>query len=339
MSPVSLRRIACVQVDPIPGEVGKNIEKVKKLTKDLVPGTLDMLVLPEMALTGYIFSGLADIEHLLEDPYEEAENAASPTLQLARQLAARLDCYVVIGFPMRGNKIKSMDKIRPNNNLPSSPFNARPADTVSQDDATETRLAYFNAALLVNSHCQLLHVFMKHFSYENDKVWACEGPGFQYIDLPRLGRVCIAICMDLNPYDFKAPFESFELASYCLRENVDILVMPMAWLVASDDVEEDRNELERSVDTMVEGPHEQTINYWALRLSPLLKDNEQNSTPNRNFYFVNCNRTGTEQKSKFAGSSCALRFGDVHDRDLSERPVALLGAMGRQEAVAVFPLL
>lgn len=140
-------------------------------------------------------------------------------------------------------------------------------------------------------------------------------------------------------YDFKAPFGSFELAKYCKREKVEILIMPMAWLLAPSSEEDEgvdsNSEEDGKVDTLHEGPHEQTINYWALRLSPFLEENANY----QDFYFVNCNRTGTEKTSKFAGSSCALHFSQKHRREGATGPsVALLAAMGRQESVQVFHL-
>jgi protein N-terminal amidase len=164
------------------------------LQRSIAPGSLDLLVLPEMALTGYIFSNRGEIEHLLEDPYS-AESSASPSLQLAKQLAIRLGCYVVIGFPMRRGKVDSKEKELI---LPSVPFDARAATAISQEGVVDSSQICHNAALLVDGKGQLLHTFLKHFSYENDKTWAHEGHGFQSIDLPGLGKVCIAICMDLN---------------------------------------------------------------------------------------------------------------------------------------------
>jgi protein N-terminal amidase len=149
---------------------------------------MDMLVLPEMALTGYIFSNHADIEPLLEDPYDTREGS-SPSLKLAKELAIRLECYVVIGFPMRQREGRTTGTI--------SSFDARPAHLVSHEVAEGSQGCY-NAALLVDSQGQLVHVFKKHFSYEDDKRWATESAGFQSIDLPKLGKVCVAICMDLS---------------------------------------------------------------------------------------------------------------------------------------------
>ena len=103
--------------------------------------------------------------------------------------------------------------------------------------------------------------------------------------------------------------------------------MPMAWLMA-DLVETGDGS---PIDDLMEGPDAQTINYWALRLTPLLE-----AANERDFYFISCNRTGTEQQSRFAGSSCALHFGPAPGH--APRQVELVGAMGRREAVQVFQL-
>ena len=56
----------------------------------------------------------------------------------------------------------------------------------------------FNSAMLVDPQGNLANVFRKHFLFEADTPWADEGRGFSYVDVPRLGRVCVAICIDLN---------------------------------------------------------------------------------------------------------------------------------------------
>lgn len=160
------------------------------ITNSLAPGTLDLLVLPEMALTGYIFADSKAIEHLLEDPYQD-KGSTSPSFQIARKLAIQLECYVVVGFPMKSTSSAKKQ------NLASPPFNARLDSFVSQPLAIESQ-GYYNSAMLVDSRGELVHVFRKHFNYQDDKRWASEGPGFESIHLPGLGRICIAICMDLN---------------------------------------------------------------------------------------------------------------------------------------------
>lgn len=106
--------------------------------------------------------------------------------------------------------------------------------------------------------------------------------------------------------------------------------MPMAWLMAEPDVETGDAS---PIDDLMEEPDAQTINYWALRLTPLLE-----AANHRDFYFISCNRTGTEQQSRFAGSSCALHFGPASGHNSAARQVELVGAMGRREAVQVFQL-
>jgi len=45
-------RIACLQFNPQPGKVAQNIVKAEALLESIPPHSLDLLVLPEMALTG-----------------------------------------------------------------------------------------------------------------------------------------------------------------------------------------------------------------------------------------------------------------------------------------------
>jgi hypothetical protein len=106
-----------------------------------------------------------------------------------------------------------------------------------------------------------------------------------------------------------------------------MLIMPMAWLMSSDELQVSAQ------DTLSEAADANTINYWATRLSPYLDEDDTTA----DFFFVGCNRTGTEQESKFAGSSCALHF--TSKRDANDSPVALLGAMSRQEGVRIFNLI
>jgi hypothetical protein len=198
-----------------------------------------------------------------------------------------------------------------------------------------------------------VHVFRKHFLYEADEAWACEGaflrlaslmsreetdgtvcndagPGFEFVDLPKpLGRVsctflalesssrtltrassqlAVGICMDLNracrslpcllvpqrrlakltphtrteAYLFQAAFDSFELASFCVRNHVDTLALPMAWLKPEAEDEEQASATSEAAEGQSEGELEQDarqaqhqaqqmIHYWLLRLTPLLE--------------------------------------------------------------------
>ena len=156
-----------------------------------------MLVLPEMALTGrcpcadagYLYSSYEEIEPLLESPYR-GEGA---TYELATSLAKELECYVVAGFPERASDEALAE-------FPGAHDARTPraeAETIAPSYLPSMRGKAFNSALLVDPSGALVRVFRKHFLYEADTPWADEGQGFTYVDLP-IGRVCVAICMDLN---------------------------------------------------------------------------------------------------------------------------------------------
>lgn len=338
----SPRTIACVQLDSKHGKVAQNTETVLNLVARLIAERkmlpIDLLVLPELALTGYVFEDWQEIEPLLEDARlfkndrgaavvanEEEEtisafiascktacgSSAQPSLALASHLAQYLHCHVVIGFPELGSYRTSIS-------LPA--FDARPEDiqpTSSPDDHDRA----FNSAALFSPGGNLLHVFRKHFLYETDDVWASEGPGFQSIALPGLGNVCIAICMDLNPYKFVTEFQKCELATFCVENDVDLLVMPMAWLLPKDEQQGEKTSLS-------------TVNYWALRCLPFFEKptNGDSSNASRTRYFVATNRTGTEGESTFAGSSSVLQM------KVGERPTLLDGLGTREEACLVVTL-
>lgn len=85
-------RIALVQYDPKFGQVDSNIAYVDKMIQHLTPELVDIILLPEMAFTGYMFESREDIE-----PYLESENGTSA--RWAKATATRLACYVIVGFP------------------------------------------------------------------------------------------------------------------------------------------------------------------------------------------------------------------------------------------------
>jgi len=86
-------RIACLQFDPKLGRVADNQARADELLRDLPKS--DVLVLPEMAFTGYAFTGRDEILPYCEDP------ESGPTSSWARNTAKRLGSHVVCGFPER----------------------------------------------------------------------------------------------------------------------------------------------------------------------------------------------------------------------------------------------
>lgn len=206
------KRIACVQLAPQHAAVKLNADTVRRLTQDLEPGTLDLLVLPEMALTGYIFADAESIAPLVEDPAPaQGVKGTSPSLDLARELATRLRCHVAIGFPCRWTP--ALERHMGTQQQTSRPYDARPPHLLRAanepstpssspgqiaDASTSRTSGLYNAALLVDEKGALIHIARKHFAFDDDKRWSIEGPGFQTVHIPRLGKVCLAVCMDLN---------------------------------------------------------------------------------------------------------------------------------------------
>ncbi|KAI8364997.1 carbon-nitrogen hydrolase [Choanephora cucurbitarum] len=156
----------------------------------------------------------------------------------------------------------------------------------------------FNSICFINPQGERVLTYQKSFLYETDESWASEGPGFVSTKIEGLGQVGFGICMDLNPYQFKASFYQFEFANYHLQHQTDLILCSMAWLKGSEE--------------------DSTVQYWASRLLPLCS--KTNPT-----LFVVCNRTGSERGSEFAGSSCVL--------NIYEEKFKLLGQLKSEAAV------
>ncbi|KAL9936416.1 hypothetical protein V8E36_004484 [Tilletia maclaganii] len=337
-------RVATLQLSPVHlGDVAANVEAVERVLAATCPAwsssstSLDLLVLPEMITTGYRFQD-AHLVHSLCEPAASPSSSStpSPSLRLGSEIANRLGAYVVIGFAERGD---SNQAARPATAAAiSTPFDAR-LDHSRRPVIPSANQGFYNSAALFDRTGALVHVFRKHFLYEDDKVWADEGVGFQYVDLPDLGRLCVGICMDLNPYEFKAEFTDFELASFCVEHEVDILAFPTAWLLSAPEPEEEGGEDKPSgPNSDPSKPSMSIIEYWASRCQPLyshLPPNEHRSGKRKDTLFIAANRTGTERGVTFGGSSVIMHLspppspeGSAVDGDQQQGSVRLLAAMG-----------
>lgn len=235
----------------------------------------------------------------------------SATFSLISSIAKLLDCYVVAGFPERTSD-QTLREFGPT----GIRHDARQTEEGTTSCAHLPRILRkaYNSAMLVGPSGSLIKVFRKHFLYEVDTSWADEGPGFEYIELPGIGRLSVAICMDLNPYTLENPFDKYELTSFCDRNKIDILVMPMNWLLPEEDAKEVKKDLSQ--------PSVPTINYWVARCVPLWVPGLcQPGHEGHITFLVASNRTGSENGLTFAGSSSVLQF------TLSES-AKLLGALG-----------
>lgn len=141
-----------------------------------------------------------------------------------------------------------------------------------------------NSAVLYGLNGEWISGYRKTHLFKTDKTWAkagqqsfnfipylepynshVQGTGFTTFTLPPpIGTVCLGICMDLNPQidDWMQSEEPYELASHCLSNNADVLILLNSWLDSGEDCED-------AYDWS-------TLNYWAARLQPLWTDNAEN---------------------------------------------------------------
>ncbi|KAH8702383.1 carbon-nitrogen hydrolase [Talaromyces proteolyticus] len=298
-------RIATLQFSPQLGDVEANIRRADQLLKLTTsnasdePGIVelqpDILVLPEMAFSGYNFPSLQAIK-----PYLEIQNEG-PSAEWAKRTALRLKCKVCVGYP--------------------EVFREK---STSEDDSIKSE-TYYNSLLVVDEMGQFLHNYRKRFLYFTDMSWASEGqPEWSFkslefntsstrdshgykLDVP----TTFGICMDINPYKFEAPFTAFEFANRVLDSQSHMVVIPTAFLV---------NDATTITAVPEKLPHMETFNYWLQRFWPLIEKKidystqlEEFSTPTENkIILVFANRSGVEEGKEpvptatYAGTSCIL---------------------------------
>ena len=300
-------KIATLQFNPTLGAVKQNIDRANAILTSENPSQLTLLVLPELAFTGYNFPSLEAIKPYLEP------TAAGPTSQWAIETAWRLGCTVTVGYP-----------------------------ETSTDQATGVT-KHYNSTVTVSSSGRVLANYRKSFLYYTDETWASEGPNgaashshtetskpFFCGPLGRLGLTGHGICMDINPYQFTAPWTDYEFANTMLRENVRLVILSMAWLTRL---------LPQELEIEPDKPDMETVAYWTERFFPFIE-----SAPREEIIVVFANRCGTEGNVRdsthvengevveegdrvcYAGSSCVMRFQDGGIRMFDKGDgVAILG--------------
>ncbi|EMC96912.1 hypothetical protein BAUCODRAFT_69012 [Baudoinia panamericana UAMH 10762] len=282
-------RIAVLQFAPTLGDVERNMQHASNLVYTSQPESIDMLVLPEMAFSGYNFPNVSAITPYLEP------TTSGPTTRWAATIAKQYQCYVIVGYP----------------------------EIATMSDGTTVN---YNSTVTVGPSGEVLNNYRKSFLYYTDETWAIEGfrsnstqQPFFCGDIEGLGRIGHGICMDINPYQFTAPWAAYEFANSMLAGNARLVVLSMAWLtrLAPEDLklEPDRPDME-------------TVAYWLERFHPFLEA----SGLRDEIIVVFANRCGVEGNREgdrvcYAGSSCVMRFqgGGVRMFEKARNEVAILG--------------
>ncbi|KAJ5109311.1 Carbon-nitrogen hydrolase [Penicillium angulare] len=262
-------------------EFGGAVKSIAIETERLRP---DVLVLPELALTGYNFPSLDAIKPHLEPA------GTGPSAEWARQTAKRLGCKVCVGYPE--------------------------IETNPNDDTEAPK--YYNSLIVVNEDGEVIHNYRKCFLYFTDDTWAAEGNverGFHELEFRsrdaqrksgaatdlvgdirrgdnlsgeennvRAGTsapsvqesgsehkkvaTSFGICMDINPYKFEAPYSAFEFASRIMDSRSQLVILSMAWLTMHS---------RDALAALNEDPDMDTFSYWLQRFMPLLEKEMQHA--------------------------------------------------------------
>ncbi|KAG9246244.1 carbon-nitrogen hydrolase [Calycina marina] len=228
-------RIGCLQFAPQVGDVDNNLNRADAVLSKANVQDLDLLVLPEMAFSGYNFRSLQHIT-----PYLEPTTSGISSLW-ARTTALKHNCVVVVGYP---------EKVDVSPKWPASP-------------------EYYNSAIVVSAEGETIANYRKSFLYYTDETWALEGPdGFFDGEIDGLGNTAMGICkwptksFERDPYKFEAPWSAWEFAYHILHKEANLVILSMAWLT---------RENARSYSRTPKEPDMETLSYWLSRLEPIIR--------------------------------------------------------------------
>lgn len=157
-------------------------------------GDIDILVLPEMAFTGYVFNSKEEIYPYLEDSETGPSvtwakrqgititHSVNITMKLNTfKIAIRLQCYVVVGYPQKDGKLHTI--------IISKRLYSNATQRIGD--------TYYNSLCFVDSEGIVVKTYQKTFLYETDENWAIEGPGFVSFDTHKFGKV-FCFCMKIS---------------------------------------------------------------------------------------------------------------------------------------------
>src|SRR6266436_10195232 len=85
-------RVAAIQYEPVLGEKEKNVDDLLRLVEEAAQHDARLIVLPEMATTGYCWESRSEIA-----PY--VEPIPGPTTDRFQQIATSYGCFIAICLP------------------------------------------------------------------------------------------------------------------------------------------------------------------------------------------------------------------------------------------------
>ena len=196
-------RIATLQLKPRLGDIQSNIRRADDLLAahfESDPGPIDLLVLSELALTGYNFPSFEAIR-----PHLEPTGRGSSSIW-AKKTAAKYKCIISVGYPeLKRDSVEAEVELKINdqnagnaddthgksltNGAISPPGqeeqpNGQPTSPPRQLQEQEERPTAYNSTITVSPAGAILAHYRKTHLYYTDETWAKEGPaGFTTTDL------------------------------------------------------------------------------------------------------------------------------------------------------------
>ncbi|ELY91070.1 nitrilase/cyanide hydratase and apolipoprotein N-acyltransferase [Natrialba hulunbeirensis JCM 10989] len=183
-------QIVVAQTRPVFGEIERNREHTVTVVREHADA--DLIVLPELATSGYVFESEAELAAMAEP--RDGETADAWTA-----VAAETDTWIVGGFPEAVEADEDVD-----------------ADI---DTDTNTDVQYYNSALVVSPD-GVETVYRKLHLWNEEHRWFTAGDEVTVVDTP-FGRLGVQICNDLwFP----------ELTVTQAKAGVDLVAVPTNWV-------------------------------------------------------------------------------------------------------------
>ncbi len=184
-------KAAVIQFKPEKGQPEAAWTALSSLIRQAGEEGAQLIICPEMALSGYLFSNVSAAMQIAEPQH-------GGNLSKLAALAAAYGAYLVCGYPELGA------------------------------DENGTACLY-NAARIIGPRGQLLGNYRKRLLFDSDYTWARPGDTpYPIFDLADGRRMSVGICMDLNDDRFVAFLRQQRpaLVAFCtnwLDEGVDVL--------------------------------------------------------------------------------------------------------------------
>jgi predicted amidohydrolase len=177
-----MTRIGFYQFSPQFGQVERNLDRILHALRDVRDA---LIVLPELALTGYSFRDRAEVAGLAEDPRD------SRTVGALVALCREQDLHLVTGFAERGIAARGAPV---DGGLSNKQGNARGDGGLGESDSRDGNRLH-NSALLLGPG-GLLHVYRKLHLFAREKE--CFDPGDTPLQVHEVRglRLGVMVCFD-----------------------------------------------------------------------------------------------------------------------------------------------